>query len=142
MITKSYYPVVFNRTIYSTKTESYYLIDEALQFLSELQKRGLAANISELDFRLVLDEAVENAIQHGNCFDPEKKVSVTIRAIKRKIEMTIVDEGTGFNPDEVPNPNDENNIYILHGRGLYIIRKIGHVRWNKRGNRIFIKLNR
>ncbi len=70
MITKRRLPVVFNRTIRSTKTESDNLIHDALQFLDVSHQRGLATNVSEFNFRLALDEAVSNAVYHGNESNP------------------------------------------------------------------------
>ncbi len=140
MITKCRHPVVFNRTIRSTKTESDNLTDEALQFLEVLHQRGLATNVSEFNFRLALDEAVVNAVHHGNRCDPEKRVSVIINAYKKKIKITVTDEGNGFCPSDITKPTDKKNRFAMHGRGIHLIKNICRVRWSTTGNRVSIEL--
>lgn len=140
MVTQSRHPVVFNRTIRSMKTESDNLIDEALQFLEVLHQRGLAINVSEFNFRLALDEAVENAIHHGNCDDPAKRVLVIIKTFTKKVEITVIDEGNGFCPYDIPKPTEIKNRFAGHGRGIHLLKNICKVRWNTTGNRVVIKL--
>lgn len=140
IMTKSSHPVLFDRTIRSTKSESDNLIDEALQFLEELHQWGLAANVSEFNFRLALDEAVVNAVHHGNRCDPEKRVSVIINACKNKIKITVTDEGKGFCPYDILKPTDKKNRFAVHGRGIHLIKNICRVKWNNKGNIISIML--
>jgi anti-sigma regulatory factor (Ser/Thr protein kinase) len=141
MITKYRYPLIFDRIIRSTKTESDNLICEALQFLEALHYQGIATNVSEFNFRLALDEAVVNAVHHGNCSDPEKRVSVIINAYKKKIKITVTDEGNGFYPYDIPKPTDKKNQFAVHGRGIHLIKNICRVRWNTTGNRVSIELH-
>ena len=91
------------------------LIEEALQ----------AAAYSEHDIfsiKLALEEALVNAIKHGNQMDPDKRVFVTYRITAERFEVRITDEGNGFNPEDVPDPTLDDNIERPCGRGLLLMR--------------------
>ena len=51
--------------------------------------------------KLAVQEAVVNAIKHGNRMDPEKKVFIRYRISSERFDIHVIDEGRGFNPDEV-----------------------------------------
>ncbi len=113
---------------------------EALSFLNDLQESGLACEISEFNFRLALDEAMENAISHGNGYDAAKKIHLTIRGFKNKIDMTVEDEGNGFKPETDPRMELQKNLFASHGRGLCLLNTLGSIQWNKKGNSINVVL--
>jgi len=85
--------------------------------------------------RLALEEAVVNAIKHGNKMDKAKKVTVTFSVDSRECRITITDEGAGFDPDAVPDPTMEENLEVPHGRGLVLIRAyMDDVTFTEKGN--------
>ncbi len=116
------------------------MIAEALVYFENLQRSGLAHDISEFNFRLALDEAIENAISHGNSFNPEKKIIITITGFSDKVDMTIEDEGAGFKPESQLEKSAANDFFSPHGRGLCLLNNIGTIRWNKKGNSINVVL--
>lgn len=132
--------VRFVRVIRSEKDEAEKLIHEALDYFRSLQKSGMASGISEFNFRLALDETIENAVSHGNSNDPEKTISITILGFSNMIEMSIVDEGTGFKPEKDPHKAVVKDFFAAHGRGLCLLQNIGRVSWNKKGNCITVEL--
>lgn len=69
-------------------------------------------------------EAVNNAIIHGNHCNSEKLVKVKLQATKNVITITITDEGKGFNPDELDDPREPENLYKEHGRGVFLINEL------------------
>lgn len=71
---------------------------------------------------IAITEAVINAIQHGNKWDPNKRVFLNISAQKHKINVEVADEGEGFNPLIIQDPRAPENIKKEHGRGIFIIR--------------------
>lgn len=71
--------------------------------------------------RLALKEALDNAIHHGNQDDPTKKVWILFRINPQDVEFVIVDEGPGFDPEDVPDPTLPENIEDPHGRGLLLM---------------------
>lgn len=84
---------------------------------------------------LALEEAFHNAVEHGNKGDPSKKVRIDYAVDTHKIEVQITDEGSGFNPDDVPDPRVGENLYRPNGRGLLLISAyMDEVKYNQRGN--------
>ena len=78
---------------------------------------------------LSLVEAVNNAAEHGNGFDPEKFVHLHIVADNNMIRMSVRDEGPGYEPDfeaAEARINSEVNKYADRGRGLFLIKKLMH----------------
>jgi serine/threonine-protein kinase RsbW len=71
---------------------------------------------------LAAEEALVNAIRHGNRCDPQKQVRVCCRLSDDRVRIEIADEGPGFNPKEVPDPTDPNRLAIPSGRGLMLMR--------------------
>jgi len=76
------------------------------------------------DIAISLSEAVNNAIEHGNSSDPDKKVAISIEELKDGIRILVFDQGGGFNEQEVADPTDPENLLAESGRGLLIIRHL------------------
>ena len=58
---------------------------------------------------------------------------------RRKASIAIMDEGEGFNPNEIPDPTLPENLVKDHGRGLYIVSNyVSEILFNEKGNRILI----
>jgi serine/threonine-protein kinase RsbW len=70
-----------------------------------------------------LNEAVENAIIHANKQDFDKKVTVHFLHNEVALEFRVIDEGNGFDFDNIPDPTDINN-NEKEGRGVFLIRKL------------------
>jgi len=71
---------------------------------------------------LSLDEALVNAIKHGNRLDRDKKVRVQFQVQTDRFEIHIADEGPGFDPEQVPDPKTDENLTRPGGRGLLLMR--------------------
>ena len=86
---------------------------------------------------LALEEAFLNAVKHGNKMDPNKVVQVEFSVSADKFEISITDEGNGFNPDRVPDPRVGENLYRPDGRGLLLMEAyMDEVTYNKKGNQV------
>lgn len=72
--------------------------------------------------RLSLEEALINALKHGNRMDPTKKVDISFTVEGDSFSVRVADEGEGFDPDEVPDPTLEENLERPSGRGLMLMR--------------------
>jgi serine/threonine-protein kinase RsbW len=72
--------------------------------------------------RLALEEAMVNAIKHGNNMDRTKKVQISYRVRKERFDISIADEGPGFDPLDVPDPTAVENLERPCGRGLMLMR--------------------
>ncbi len=72
--------------------------------------------------RLSLEEALVNAIRHGNRHIDEGLVEVRWTIDAREARFDVVDQGEGFDPDAVPDPTADENLEIPSGRGIMLIR--------------------
>jgi serine/threonine-protein kinase RsbW len=90
--------------------------------------------------RLALEEALVNAIKHGNQMDRAKKVFISYRFLNDRFEVLIADEGPGFDPTDVPDPTAVENLERPCGRGLMLMRHyMSEVNYNQRGNTVSMK---
>lgn len=71
---------------------------------------------------MAVREAVANAIKHGNKLDIRKKVNATFLLRGPELEITISDEGDGFDPDKVSDPLSPKNLMKTSGRGIFYMR--------------------
>jgi serine/threonine-protein kinase RsbW len=86
---------------------------------------------------LAIEEAFLNAVKHGNKNDPDKKVKVEYTINPDRIDITITDDGDGFNPENVPDPRENENLYKPQGRGLLLINTyMDVVEYNDKGNSV------
>ena len=69
-------------------------------------------------------EAINNAIIHGNRLDLNKDVKFELKADSNKIIITVTDEGSGFNPDELLDPTQPDNLLKENGRGVFLIKQL------------------
>jgi serine/threonine-protein kinase RsbW len=85
--------------------------------------------------KLALEEALVNAIKHGNQFDRSKKVYISYRLLVDRFEVAVSDDGPGFDPADVPDPTAVENLERPCGRGLMLMRHyMSEVAYNPRGN--------
>src|SRR5262249_11795038 len=94
-----------------------------IQELIEEQLRASQFDDKEIfGIRLALEEAIVNAIKHGNQMDKSKKVRVRYRIQPERFDFTIIDEGDGYDPVKVPDPLAAENIERPSGRGLFLMK--------------------
>ncbi len=87
--------------------------------------------------KLALEEALINAIKHGNKEDPHKKVRIQARVTDQEAEIIIEDEGPGFDRSSVPDPTTEENLERLHGRGILLMEAYMNViEWSNNGRKV------
>ena len=98
--------------------------------IAALQGAGYVSGTREPEVRLCLEEALVNAIRHGNGLDAERMVRLELReAADGCCTIRIHDEGKGFSPDDVAAPKEEQ----LGGRGICLIRHfMDCVQFNRR----------
>jgi serine/threonine-protein kinase RsbW len=93
--------------------------------------------------RLALEEALVNAIKHGNGMDPLKSVRISCRVAPDLVRIEIEDEGEGFQPDEVPDPTALENLEKPCGRGIMLMRAfMTRVEYNASGNCVLLEKHR
>lgn len=108
------------------------------QILKALQTHGFNGH-SFFAVKLALEEAMVNAIKHGNRQDPRKKVHIEARVSARQVQISIEDEGPGFDRHCVPDPTADENLEKCSGRGILLIESyMNRVRWERGGRRLIM----
>lgn len=123
----------------SSTDAGHQLIEKLLAALSEAGWEGR-------DFfhvQMAAEEAMVNAVTHGNGGEESKRVEVEFRVSKEQAKLRFKDEGEGFCPDELPDPRSEENLEMIHGRGVMLIREMmSEVSYNDCGNEVTMIKNR
>jgi len=84
---------------------------------------------------MAVREAVTNAVSHGNKLDETKFVEVGLKSLPESFEITVHDQGPGFNPSDIPDPTKEENILKTSGRGIFFMRNfMDEVEWSSDPN--------
>jgi serine/threonine-protein kinase RsbW len=110
--------------------------DVQRQILREVERHGFNTN-SLFATRLALEEALVNAIKHGNKLDPKKKVVVQAKVTRQRVEIEIEDQGPGFDRKSVPDPTAAENLCKCSGRGILLIEAyMNSVEWSRGGRRV------
>jgi serine/threonine-protein kinase RsbW len=90
-----------------------------------------------------LNEAVVNSIMHGNKYDEAKMVRIECFACKKYLYFRVIDEGEGFNYEELPDPTCVENLMKESGRGIFIIRNFSDgIFFREKGNIIEFKIDK
>jgi serine/threonine-protein kinase RsbW len=110
--------------------------DVQAKLVEEIERVGFADQ-SLFALKLALEEALINAIKHGNKLDPTKHVHVEAKIEPQRVEISIEDEGPGFKRDSVPDPTADENLCKCSGRGILLIEAyMTSVKWSKNGRRV------
>lgn len=87
--------------------------------------------------KLALEEALANAIKHGNASDPAKRIVFEFEVDPERVRFSVEDEGGGFDPADVPDPTLDENLEKPSGRGVMLMRAyMNEVDFNDAGNRV------
>ena len=98
---------------------------EARSVQDRIELSLAASDASERDIfciKLALEEALVNAIKHGNQLDLSKSVSISYQVLRLSFEIRITDQGPGFDPDDRPDPTAIENLERPCGRGVMLMR--------------------
>jgi serine/threonine-protein kinase RsbW len=92
---------------------------------------------------LAMEEALVNAIKHGNRLDSNKVVHVMSKVSGDRVFIQITDEGAGFDPTAVPDCTDPENLEVPSGRGLMLMRNfMSRIEFNDVGNSVALEKQR
>lgn len=93
------------------------------RLVKDLENRKVAID-KIFDIQVSFEEALRNAVIHGNKSNPDKKVTIEMEINEDMIMVAIEDEGEGFDPAGLPDPTLEENLLKETGRGVYLIYKL------------------
>jgi serine/threonine-protein kinase RsbW len=112
------------------------LLDE---ILNTLMNNGWE-NKLVFGIHLSMEEALVNAVKHGNKYNPAKKVHVRVGISSNLFRSEITDEGEGFDPAKLPDPTDPDYLDKPDGRGVMLMRNfMTRVVYNDRGNAVLME---
>ena len=107
-------------------------VNKAEEMAGQLAAKAGFDEDSRDGITMAVREAMINAVLHGNAYDPNKRVNLSLEQNDRELVVTISDEGRGLDPDEIPDPLAEENLMKQSGRGIFIIRAfMDEVRFRK-----------
>jgi serine/threonine-protein kinase RsbW len=106
-------------------------IDEAAAAVTEFLGRvGVSEDVA-FGIDMAVHEAVTNAVVHGNKLDETKFIDLSLKTLSGAVEITVHDQGSGFNPNDVPDPTQKENILKTSGRGIFFMRNfMDEVDWS------------
>ena len=114
--------------------------EEMVRLIETVIRAMAEAGYSKKDqfaIRLALEEAIVNGIKHGNQNDRTKRVRVRYQVKAGWVLAEVEDQGKGFDPNQVPDPLDLENLDQPSGRGLLLMRSYTTwIRHNPRGNQV------
>lgn len=107
--------------------------------LEQLEEFGWTGK-DTFGIHMAFEEAMMNAIRHGNECDEDKEVHVVISITDTNFYAKITDQGCGFDPDSIPDPTDDDNVDKSCGRGVMLMKNfIDEVIFNSKGNSVELK---
>lgn len=101
-----------------------------------LKEFGYSHQDARINIPLACDEAVTNAIVHGNRSQPDKKVNIQIYLSRSRFRIRVRDQGEGFDVSAIGDPRDGENVHRPSGRGIFLMRRIMDVIEFKEGGRV------
>ena len=92
------------------------------------------------DLEIVLREGLANAVLHGNRAAVSKSVFLRCYGSRDQgLWIVIRDEGSGFDPDAVPDPRGEDRLLLHHGRGIFLMQQlVDDVEFRKGGTELLL----
>jgi serine/threonine-protein kinase RsbW len=99
-------------------------IQQVEQYIYELRDKISISDEKFYNILIAVTEAVNNAIIHGNKYSPDKIVDFSLRATDQEVTLIVIDQGDGFDPEQVSDPRTPENLFKEHGRGVFLIRQL------------------
>ena len=110
--------------------------DVQTRIMREVERRRYDEG-SVFAIRLSLEEALTNAMKHGNKLNPKKVVHVEARVTPKQTEIVIEDQGGGFDRKSIPDPREQCNLDKCSGRGILLMEAyMDRVQWSRGGRRV------
>jgi serine/threonine-protein kinase RsbW len=97
-------------------------VDRAEELVVEAAKKAGIEEDDALSLGMAIRECMVNAVVHGNRYNLNKKVHLTVTRTAAQLIMKIADEGEGFELEDLPDPLADENLLRHSGRGIFIIR--------------------
>lgn len=124
------------KIIIEIPSQNKYIKEVSSKILKALSPRKIDEGRA-FDIKLCVEEAVRNAILHGNNSKKDLSVKVSYWFFGGNITIEVEDKGKGYTPELVPDPTKGENIMKGSGRGVYLIKRLmDEIEFNDKGNKI------
>ncbi len=111
----------WKRTLPAAPRQAGRALEDLLRALREA--RSPCGDLDEI--RTALREALNNALRHGSRLNPRRRIRLRCGWDSTTgLEISVRDEGGGFDPRQVPDPTAPENLERFSGRGIYLIRRL------------------
>ncbi len=108
------------------------------RIINELTSCKYGADVT-FAIKLALEEALTNAVKHGNDSDASKRLVVRYSITPTRAVIMVRDEGHGFTPNRVPDPTADENLERPSGRGIMLMQAyMTRVHFNEAGNEVWL----
>lgn len=97
-------------------------INKAATAVAGLVSRSGIDEDAAFGIDMAVREALANAVIHGNKLDEAKLVEINVKSSLDSFEVSVHDQGQGFNPETISDPTKEENLLKSSGRGIFFMR--------------------
>jgi|TARA_B110000503_G_scaffold143675_1_gene246894 serine/threonine-protein kinase RsbW len=133
----------------TSSTIKHYTLESTIDSLAKVEQiiESLKEefNIPEEIFGNILvsiSEGMNNAIKHGNQFDSSKSVELSFDLGEKQYQFTIMDNGSGFDFNNVPDPTHPDNLEKVDGRGIFIMESLtDKIDYELGGSKVILTFN-
>ncbi len=124
-------PIVVSRIVLADSTTSRVSLTLPSSLASVDQVEQIAEQYAQLagfdedtipHIAMAVREACVNAVLHGNAYSTRKHVTAAFEMTDDSLTIRVADEGSGLDPDSIPDPLAPENILRGSGRGIFLIR--------------------
>lgn len=133
------WPRLVSQKIAPSNIDGSNLLKSELWRLYELE--NWSRFIQDFWFNIIVDETLDNAIEHGGKRIHDD-VTFQVFEAEKYIYLYIIDRGKGFDPEFIPNPASPERKGFPTGRGIYILKKFFELKWNFLGNEIRVRISK
>ena len=117
-----------------SKYESINLLEALIE---EIADKYQVSDDTFANMMTCLNEAVVNAIVHGNKLDADKMVIVNAEVEPKRVVWTVTDQGPGFDYNNLADPTAPDKLEELTGRGVFILKHLAdQCIFNASGNEV------
>lgn len=109
------------RVVINSKPDGVKVVDELMLHFGQYL---ILSEEAAFRLRLVLSEAIQNAIVHGNAGDPSKEVIIDYGLTDGFLHCCITDEGKGFDLHKIEDPRKSANVGKEGGRGVLFLQEL------------------
>jgi anti-sigma regulatory factor (Ser/Thr protein kinase) len=114
----------FGEAIYEREfpSETSLVAAVVLRLTDFLEKEGYIETARKTAMKLCLDEALKNAMLHGNNGDADLRVTLKVHRAPAEFWIVISDQGKGFDLEGVPDPIGDFGVWQESGRGIHLMQ--------------------